>query len=691
LTVPINLKRRNNIIRTHLFSPLSTPTTITNNMSNRSDINKPTSSTSSYSFSSFSNKQKSSPLCCGTTEITTTTITSSPLNYWSEGNSSIDDDNDNNMMNVSNTPQQISDLIANCLICFWPTMQSLRIGNDDDEDSRRPYNDCFVAVSSPSQLLVAEQNDWHHHASSSSNSTDVVENDESTSLPTRLHISIPPPNQLLLSKEETNTNSNACHQRPPRRLTPVTVQSQSNTTEQQHCNDNGGNTLTSNTQNTLHRRTDDVSVGFFTAQTLDEIHVTTTNDVGDNNTPRSRDVDQQQQQHDDNIDNNNSNHHRAFQTPSGNRVRLDSDSFRQTIKVVTCEKRRISDESDVSPIDSDAGFSPIMLDSRHRRVAASENLSSLAHGGDVNSSSKKRLLFDDGGDSSMDDYHQQQLSPLSEFGLSVMKSLQSIIQGGGVSSILGSPSNDKENKVPLKRKQVSSSPSSTNINELPPWNDTFLPKSSTFLKALRRSGRRGKVVIQGWVAFRCQVDISWEDVIHNPKRCDFRYIILLDDMPILHMFTSRPRRKQKKKSKPDLFKDCLSIDLSGDDDVAVKINHVSNELGNEVCIFNNLQDSEMTNEDDDTYSFSLLPISIPQNVFLDKHQSRLAKGGVLERVFEPEVVVDGRRRVPFNSDDGLLMLEKPSKNGAHHVDLSEQYDVARYLLFVLDATIFKSQ
>lgn len=680
-------------------------------MSSRSDNNKPTSSTSSYSFSSFSNKQKSSsPLCCGTTEITTTTITSSPLNYWSEDNSSIVVDNDN-MMNGSNSPQQISDLIANCLICFWPTMQSLRVGDDDDEDSQRRHNDCFVAVSSPSQLLISEPNSWHHHASSSSsdrianNSSDVVvESDEqlTSSFPTRLHISIPPPNNQLLNIEEAETNTNVCHQRPPRRLTPVTIQSQNNTTEEQHCNDNGGNTQTSNTQNTLHRRTDDISVGFFTTQTLDEIHVattttTTTNDdddadnVGDNNTPRSRDVDQQQ--HNDNVDNNN-NHHRAFQTPGCNRVRLDSDSFRQTIKVVTCEKRRISDESDVSPIDSDAGFSPIMLDSRHRRVDASENLSPLAgaimHDDvDVNSS-QKRLLFDDGGgDSSMDDHQHQQLSHLSEFGLSVMKSLQSIIQGGGIIGNIGSPLNDKENKVPRRRKHhhISSSPSSTNINEQPPWNDTFLPKSSTFLKALRRSGRRGKVLIQGWVAFRCQDDISWEDIIHNPKRCDFRYIILLDDMPILHLFTSRPR-KQTKKDKPDLFKDCTSINLSGDDDVAVKINHVSKELGNEVCIFN--QDG-MTNEVD-KYSFSLLPISIPQNVFLDKHQSRLAKGGVLECIFEPrEEVVDRRRVSLLNHDDELLMLEKSSKSQAHRVDLSEQYDVARHLLFVLDATIFKTQ
>lgn len=571
-------------------------------------------------------------------------------------------------------------------------MQSLRVGHDDDEDSH-PHNDCFVAVSSPPQLLISEQNDWHHHhTSSSSYSSDVVvEGDEQSSLrPTSLHISIPPHNELLRPiNNEEEANNNACHQRPPRRLTPVTVQSQSNTTEEQHCNnDNGANTLTSNTQNTYHRRTDDISVGFFTTQTLDEIHVTNDDDDdvdGGNNTPRSRD-DNQQQQH-DNVDNNNSNHQRAFHTPSINRVRLDSDSFRQTIKVVTCEKRRISDESDVSPIDSDAGFSPIMLDStRHRRVDASENLSPLAHDGDVNNS-QKRLLFDDGGDSS-NDHHQQQLSPLSEFGMSVMKSLQSIIQGGGVSGILGSPSNDKENKVPLKRKHHKiSSPLSSNINEQPPWNDTFLPKSSTFLKALRRSGRRGKVLIQGWVAFRCQDDISWEDIIHNPKRCDFRYIILLDDMPILHLFTSRPRR-HKKKGKPDLFKDCLSIDLSGNDDVAVKINFVSKELGNEVCISN--QD-DMTNEHDDKYSYSLLPISIPQNIFLDKHQSRLAKGRVLECIFEPELVVADRRRVSFNSDDGLLMLEKSSKSQAHRVDLSEQYDVARHLLFVIDATIFKSQ
>jgi len=605
-------------------------------------------------------------------------------------------------MNGRNSPQQISDLIANCLICFWPTMQSLRVGVDDVDEDSHPHNDCFVAVSSPSQLLVSEPNSWQHHASSSSsdrianNSSDVVETDEqlTSSLPTRLHISIPPPNQLLLSNEEAEANnngSNVCHQRPPRRLTPITVQSQNNTTEEQHCNDNGGNTLTSNTQNTLHRRTDDISLGFFTAQTLDEIHVatttTTTNDdvVGDN-TQRSQNVDNQQQ-YNDNVHNNN-NHHRAFQTPGNNRVRLDSDSFRQTIKVVTCEKRRISDESDVSPIDSDAGFSPIMLDSRHRRVAASENLSPLAHGGDVNSS-QKRLLFDDGGDSSMSMDHQQQLSPLSEFGMSVMKSLQSIIQGGGVSSIHGSPLNDKENKVPQRRKHhhISSSPSSqTNMNEQPPWNDTFLPKSSTFLKALRRSGRRGKVLIQGWAAFRCQDDISWEDIIHNPKRCDFRYIILLDDMPILHMFTSRPRRRQqKKKGKADLFKDCISINLSSDDDIAVKINFVSKELGNEVCISNQDETEE------DTYSYSLLPMSIPQNVFLDKHQSRLAKGGVLEHVFEPELVNEGCHRVSFNSDnyddDGLLMLAKSSSGRT----LTEQYDVARHLLFVLDATIFKSQ
>jgi len=608
-------------------------------------------------------------------------------------------------MNGSNSPQQISDLIANCLICFWPTMQSLRVDNDDDEasHSQRAHNDCFVAVSSPSQLI--EPNSWHHHASSSSfpsdritnNSSDVVETDEqvTSSLPTRLHISIPPPNNQLLNIEEAETNTNVRHQRPPRRLTTVTVQSQNNNTEEQHCNDNGGNTLTSNTQNTLHRRTDDISLGFFTAQTLDEIHVTTTSNddvVGDNNTPRSRNVDNldNQQQYNDNVHNNN-NHHRAFQTPGCNRARLDSDSFRQTIKVVTCEKRRISDESDVSPIDSDAGFSPIMLDSRHRRVAASENLSPV-HDGDVNSS-QKRLLFDDGGDSFDDHHQQQQLSPLSEFGLSVMKSLQSIIQSGGVSSNIGSPSNDKENKVPRRRKQVSSSPSSQTNHELPPWNDTFLPKSSTFLKALRRSGRRGKVLIQGWVAFRCQSDISWEDIIHNPKRCDFRYIILLDDMPILHMFTSRPRKaRQNKKDKPDLFKDCLSIDLSGDDDVAVKINHVSKELGNEVCIFN--QD-DTTNEHDDTYSYSLLPISIPQNVFLDKHQSRLAKGGVLERVFEPNLVVNEGRRVSLLDcdDDGLLMLEKSSNNGANigQRTTTEQYDVARHLLFVIDATIFKSQ
>ena len=134
----------------------------------------------------------------------------------------------------------------------------------------------------------------------------------------------------------TTTNYYLLLNRPPaRRLTPVTVQTQSRTSLTEH----NGATLTSN--NTLHRRTDDISVGFFTNRTLDEIHDDGGDGGGDGyqiGTPHC----QQQQQHQNtgNNINNNNNHRVVYQTP-GNRVRIDSDSFRRTIKVVTCEKRRM--------------------------------------------------------------------------------------------------------------------------------------------------------------------------------------------------------------------------------------------------------------------------------------------------------------------------------------------------------------
>jgi hypothetical protein len=64
-----------------------------------------------------------------------------------------------------------------------------------------------------------------------------------------------------------------------------------------------------------------------------------------------------------------------------------------------------------------------------------------------------------------------------------------------------------------------------------PWRDDLLRKSPSFPKALRQSGRSGKVVIEGWVAF--QGGVTWKEIVGNPMRSDFRYVVLLDDKSLL--------------------------------------------------------------------------------------------------------------------------------------------------------------
>ena len=99
----------------------------------------------------------------------------------------------------------------------------------------------------------------------------------------------------------------------------------------------------------------------------------------------------------------------------------------------------------------------------------------------------------------------------------------------------------------------------------------------------------------------------------------------------------------------------------------MKVELVSKEFGNGICI---------VDDEAEQCLYSLLPIPMPPSVFLDKHQSRLAKGEVLKNVFEPF-----KKSVTFASHD---MIEKSSEDLPATM---EQYDVARHLLFVLDCAI----
>jgi len=622
---------------------------------------------SSFSFSSFSRHVKSkdsiSP-CCGMTTAETTVSSSYSSQIGIVG------------VGSPRSRRSFPDIFHSCSFCFWPTVYSVE---------ERPHRDCFVAAD------CVDPSDWHTSYSvpfvyrkGSDNAFSVTEHKKMNEPPkecddkteetdifaplSKTILSIPklPLPHILQKNDELKVDVSQVCQMKNSRLTPHTNNSKASFTEYTK-------TVTS-TMNTQHRRTDDISMGFFTAQTLDAIYSSPTKATEGTGTPRNQDCCM-------NIVGNNRS---AFQTPA-NRARVDSDTFRRTMKVVTCEKRKI-DDSEVSPIDSDDGFSPIM-ESRKKSIVAMESLPP-GHQSPMNGSHKK-LLFDVGsvrrydtpnvlrstqsdgiGRNLFQDFASEQvsehLSPLSEFGLSVMKSLQTIVHGRPHVIVPAGYEADKENtpgNTPACAQARIASTSNPDTEEAL-WQDRFLRKSSSFLKALRRSGRMGKVLIQGWVAFR-EAEVSWKEIIRKPKRFDFRYIILLDDMPLLHIFS--PRQKQKKlMPKHDLLQNCLSVNIT--EDIAIKVKLVSKEFGNEVFI-----------KDDETGRclYSFLPIPMPRSVFLDKHQSRLAKGELLKSVFEPF-----KKSVTFASHD-IMTESKP----CDHQAMKDQFDVARHLFFVLDCAI----
>ena len=622
-----------------------------------------------FTFSSFGKQIKSSaadsisPNCCGQTADLT--VSSS----WSQAG----------VAPVTRHKRTLSDAVANCLVCFWPTMSSIE---------ERPHNDCFITVDRYSGRL--EQPDWHaSDADTPVVRTDLNDNAFITTCLEQVDEHPAPtgftplsgeilslPKRTISKPRHINPNTSieddiACQMKLGR-LTPISLADQTR----------NGATMTS-TLNTLHRRNDEISVGYFTAQTLDAILYSSPSKMNEPvGTPRNK----------DNRANLGGNNRSAFQTPGGNRARLDSEIFRRTIKVITCEKRKITDDSDVSPIDSDAGFSP-MKGSNAKRPPLTDNC--LLPPRQTPATVQKKLTFDlgsvqrhatpnlprcppnntPGKRNLLQDFAaepiSEALSPLSEFGMSVMKSLQSIVKGKptNVPAYVQTSSGyetDKENmpgNTPTSAMHVKTLSASSEREEL--WQDSFLQKSSSFLKALRRTGRRGKVLIQGWVAFR--ESMPWKEIIRNPKRCDFRYIVLLDDMPLLHIFSSRPKQK-KLLPKYDLLQDCISVDLTGDN-IAIKIGLVSKEFGNEVYI---------VDVEKNQYLHGLLPIPMPSDVFCDRHKSRLAKGDTLKSVFEPF-----KRSVSFAPSLPNDTKDKASDSPATMV----QYDVSRHLLFVLDCAV----
>jgi hypothetical protein len=393
--------------------------------------------------------------------------------------------------------------------------------------------------------------------------------------------------------------------------------------------------------NTLHRRNDYYSVSFFTSETLDAIHTSPPQGTGTAAaaalTPRGNQsgVSPHRKQPD-------------YKTPP-NRARVDSDTFRRTIKVVTCEKR-VRDE--ISPIPMDTP-TPRFDNTPRRQQQQQQQLA-----GEATASPQKRK-----------NHHANLFGREEELIVGDWNSHHHHHYHGASTS---QAANSR------RRRDEEGAEAMIDDDRVLLWPETYLQKSPTYIKALRKAGRKGKCLIQGWVAFR-QSTVPWHEIIHNPRRCDFQYIVLLDDMPLLHIFPARSKTKRMG-LKRNVLDDCITFDLSGDI-VTFEVQLASPELGNEVCI---------VDKETGSRHCSLLPIEMSDDVFLDSHKSRLAKSDVLKTVFESSsynVPMSPTLIPPPPTESNEKSVIDPRQYRKQIYAPTEQYDVSRHLMFVLDAAI----
>lgn len=554
-------------------------------------------------------------------------------------------------------------LLQSCSFWFQPPVQGLE---------HRRHNDCFLAMDR-SLALPDEGSDFMRFRQNAL-TLDIAEERETTSSRAQLDAKtqrssvITPLAQKILSCKRFAFRNHWCNGQnhaecnaqnivtrqyssvTPSRQTPITVESRTLGSAK-----NGGVS-----SNTLHRRLD-ISAGFFTFATLEAIH--------------SFDYDERQGETNLLSPSNESGIRKAsdancsaFKTPAV-RPRLNSELFRNTIGEVTCEKRENS-EDDVSPIESEDGFS-LMINAEGRKSEMSTKSKSP-----LTNNVQKRLIYDDGqevheelrgaskveasgevnmfGDVSREtDDQRRQYFP--EIGEKVIETIQASVP---------KTKNDmnKDAEVDGPKQSLPQQLTKEGYSR----QQAYMQKSISFMKALRKSGRTGKCLIQGWVAFRQSV--SWSEISLCTMRCDFRYIVLLDDMPLLHVFGSKSKHR-KGETKPNLLAKCITFDLTKD--VEARVTLASNELGHEVCLVESESNKLLC---------SMLPVGMKNQVFLDKHKSRLAKGDVLGDVFQKkrstaEVTFQGNSDPPRERD----------LNNTHAT--TEQNDVSRHLLFVLSAAI----
>ncbi|KAL3791002.1 hypothetical protein HJC23_002991 [Cyclotella cryptica] len=548
-------------------------------------------------------------------------------------------------------------MLQTCSFCFQPPLQECEHGR---------HNDCFLAVDRSS--ILSDERSHCSRFRQSAQKLHTAEEHEST--PCRVQfdpktkkssIFTPLAQKILSCKRfafQNHSNNGQNHAAfntqclfteqyssvTPLRQTPITVGSSTK---------NGGTS-----SNTLHRRVD-ISAGFFTFATLEAIHSFARDEsLGTIHSPSNES--ENRRANDDNRS--------AFKTPAA-RPRLNSELFRNTIGEVTCEKRANS-EDDVSPIESEEEFS-LMINAEGRKSEMGTQSKSP-----FTSNIQKRLNYDDSRDvneemlvaskveargevdlsddvSAEKEVQTTQFFP--EFGAKVIETIQALIPK--TKGVVHQEASVKEQKESLPQPITKEGYSRQHL---------YMPKSISFIKALRKNGRSGKCLIQGWIAFR--QSLSWREISQCTRRCDFRYIVLLDDMPLLHIFGSKSKQRRGE-PKPNLLTNCVTFDLTKDVEAGVTL--ASKQLGHEVY----LVESE-TNE----LLCSMLPVGMKNLVFLDKHKSRLAKGDVLGNVF---------RKTPSSTEltfqDNGAQPRQRVLNNTHATN--EQNDASRHLLFVLSAAI----
>lgn len=361
--------------------------------------------------------------------------------------------------------------------------------------------------------------------------------------------------------------------------------------------------------NTLHKRAD-VSAGFFTLSTLEAIH-STGQDSSESSSPtvESRSKDEKE---DTRLS--------SYKTPA--KIRLNPEAFLE----VTCEKGVNSDD-DISQIEDDNDFDALLLNV--------EQQSSV-----LKSPGRKKLCFD-----ANQETGNASPSLFPEIGKAI-ESFQAIVLTPIKSS--HKKEGDRGSTPKLKHLQSGGKIHGPSMHSR---QDLYLRKSGTFIKALRRSGCLGKCLIQGWVAFRKKE--SWREVSRCTARSDFRYVVLLEGIPTFYVFNSKPKQR-KGEPAPNLFDNCTAIDLNK---INVGVSLAEKALGNEVY----LVDPECNK-----LICSMLPVAMKDDVFLNKHRSRLAKSDVLQLIFQDHQKIPG-----------------------HNLAGTDQNDAARHLLFVLSAAITK--